>query len=466
MRRWWLPAILALLSVSAGAVAAVEPGVVAPAVPAVPPKSPVLSPRRVPVTLAGAIADANLRAALDRLLADPALGDARRRSCLVVTVDGRRVYEARPDERLIPASNLKLLTGLAALQKLGAETRLTTEVRTARPVEGGVVDGDLWLVGGGDPLLATADYAASFPNQPQLFTPLEALADRIKAAGVTTVTGAVRGDESRYDRQRYLPTWKPGYITDAESGPQSALVVNDGFSRYRPRRVAAAAPATWAAQALVGLLEARGVTVAGGAGEGTAPADGPVVARIESPTMREVVAQMLRESDNLTAELLVKELGRRVAGEGSTEAGLRVVRDAVAAAGLPAGHLATGDGSGLDRSGRASCSLLVQTILRDGPTGALTAGLAVASQDGTLARRFTDHPAAGRLRAKTGSLNGVTGLTGWVNPPAEQPDGPRLAFALLANEFGRDAVGFGLQESVARALARYPDAPPIDDLAP
>lgn len=466
MRRWWLPAILALLSVSAGAVAAVDPGVVAPAVPAVPPKSPVLSPRRVPAVLTQAIADARLRTALDRVLADPTLGAARQRSCLVVTVDGRRVYEARPDERLIPASNLKLLTGLAALEKLGADTRLATEVRTARPPTGGVVDGDLWLVGGGDPLLATADYAASFQNQPQLFTPLEALADRIKEAGVTTVTGAVRGDESRYDRQRYLPTWKPVYITDAESGPQSALVVNDGFNQYRPRRVAAAAPATWAAQVLVGLLQARGVTVAGGAGEGTAPAGGSTVARIESPTMREVVAQMLRESDNLTAELLVKELGRRFAGEGSTEAGLRVVREAVAAAGLPADHLAADDGSGLDRSGRASCSLLVQAITRDGPTGALTAGLPVAAQDGTLAKRFTGHPAAGRLRAKTGSLNSVTGLTGWVNPPPEQPDGPRLAFALLANEFGRDAVGFGLQESVARALARYPDAPPTNDLAP
>ncbi|HEX9968497.1 MAG TPA: D-alanyl-D-alanine carboxypeptidase, partial [Acidimicrobiales bacterium] len=211
MRRWWLPAILAVLSFSSGAVALSEPAALAPAaapVAAAPPKAGILSPRRVPRLLSDVVAESHLRTDLDRVLADPAIGGARDRSCLAVSRDGRRLYEARPDERLIPASNLKLLTGLAAVTKLGAEARFVTEVRAGRAPQGGVVDGDLWLVGGGDPLLSTTPYASSFRNQPQVFTPLEALADRIKEAGVTTVNGAVRGDESRYDRQRYLPTWK------------------------------------------------------------------------------------------------------------------------------------------------------------------------------------------------------------------------------------------------------------------
>jgi D-alanyl-D-alanine carboxypeptidase/D-alanyl-D-alanine-endopeptidase (penicillin-binding protein 4) len=470
VRRWLLPAVLAVLSLSSGAYALSEPAVLAPAaapVAAAPPTVGILSPRRVPELLSDTIAESRLRTGLDRVLADPAIGGARERSCLAVSQDGRRLYEARPDERLIPASNLKLLTGLAAVTKLGAESRFVTEVRAERAPQGGVVNGDLWLVGGGDPLLSTAAYAASFRNQPQVFTPLDALADSIKAAGITTVNGALRGDETRYDRQRYLPTWKPVYILDAESGPQSALTVNDNFVQYRPlKHIAATAPATHAASTLLALLQGRGVTVTGGAGEGTAPARGTVVAKVESPTVREVVGQMLRESDNLTAELLVKELGRRIAGEGSTAAGLRVMHEAVATTGLPADHMAAGDGSGLDRSGRASCSLLLKTIERDGPTGSITAGFPVAAKDGTLARRFEGHPAAGRLRAKTGSLDDVVGLSGWIDPPGNAADGPRLAFALLANGFGRDAVGRSLQESVAAVLARYPEAPPAAELAP
>lgn len=461
MRRWWLPAVLGVLSLCSGALALSEPVVLASAVPAAPPKVPVLSVRRVPVVLSGAIADARLRSRLDAALADPAY----RRSCLSVDRDGRRLYDVRPDERLIPASNLKLLTGFAALTRLGREARYTTEARSTRPPSNGVLDGDLFLVGGGDPLLGTADYAATFRNQPQVFTPLERLADEIKAQGITTVTGVVRGDESRYDRQRYIPTWKPGYRADGEIGPQSALVVNDGFAAFGARTQPAPAPATHAAAVLVALLQARGVTVAGGAGEGRAEA-GPTVARLDSPPMRDVVAQMLRESDNMTAELLVKELGHRFGGDGSTEAGLRVIRETVAAAGLPAEPLALFDGSGLDRGDRATCRVLIESVARDGPTGALAAGMPVAAQDGTLARRFQNHPAAGRLRAKTGSLDNVASLSGWMNPPAATPDGPRLAFALVANDFGRDAVGRALQEAVAAALAAYPEAPKPEELRP
>ena len=453
--------VLAIACMCSTALAVYEPVALAPAVPVGPPKVPVLSPRRVPVALSGAIADARLQRRLDAALVDPVF----RRSCLVVDRDGLRLYEARPDERLIPASNLKLLTGFAALTRLGAETRFTTEARATRPTRGGVVDGDLFVVGGGDPLLGTADYAATFRNQPQVFTPLERLADDIKAQGITAVTGAVRGDESRYDQQRYIPTWKRAYIADGEIGPQSALVVNDGFAAFGPRTTPAPAPATHAAAVLVALLQARGVTVGGGAGEGKAGA-GPAVARVESPPMREVVAQMLRESDNMTAELLVKELGHRFAGSGSTEAGLRVIRDTVAAAGLPTEPLALVDGSGLDRGDRATCRVLLESVVRDGPTGALAAGMPVAAQDGTLARRFQGHPAAGRLRAKTGSLDNVAALSGWMNPPPTTPDGPRLAFALVANDFGREAVGRALQESVAAAMAAYPEAPKPEELAP
>ena len=92
-----------------------------------------------------------------------------------------------------------------------------------------MITGDVWLVGGGDPLLATQDYVHTFRRPPEPVTSLEALADGVVAAGVTQITGRVVGDESRYDTQRYVASWPARYIRAPEIGPMSALSVNDGF---------------------------------------------------------------------------------------------------------------------------------------------------------------------------------------------------------------------------------------------
>ena len=464
MRRWLLPGILTLATASSAVLALgwPRPGAAGEEGPG--PRTPVLSPRRVPALLSQVVADTRLRSALDATLAEPALGGGRDRSCLVVRHGSRPIFVRRPDERLIPASNLKVLTAVAVLSRLGPEERLVTEVRAGRPPgPGGVVDGPLWLVGGGDPLLATADYAASFMNQPQLYTPMEALADRVVAAGVREVRGGVIGDETRYDTQRYVPTWRPVYVTAPEVGPASALDVNDGFAVFAPRHVAAPEPDVHAAGVLTALLQARGVRVSAPPGEGRTPGGASTLARLPSHPVRELVGEMLRESDNLTAELLVKELGHRFAGRGTTAAGVGVMRDALAAAGLPVSHLAAVDGSGLDRADRASCTLLLAALDTTGRKGAVAAGFPVAARDGTLARRFLGNPAAGRLQAKTGALEGVAGLNGFVDLAA---GGEPLVFSLLANDLPRDAVGRALQERVGAVLARYPEAPPPATLAP
>src|SRR5690606_7760656 len=106
-----------------------------------------------------------------------------------------------------------------------------TVVRGAAPVDG-VVTGDLHLVGGGDPVLATNPYADRFPRQPQLRTDIESLADAVVAAGVRRVEGSVVGDESRYDAQRYVAGWPGRYLDQNVVGPLSALSVNDSFARY------------------------------------------------------------------------------------------------------------------------------------------------------------------------------------------------------------------------------------------
>ena len=154
--------------------------------------------------------EARLAAALQPIAAS--LTDS---SCLRVTVDGEQIVDVHGDTPLIPASTLKLLTASVALDVLGADHKYTTTVQAAAAPVGGVVNGDVWLVGGGDPLLATHDYLGMFRHPPDPVTPLESLADSIVAAGVTQITGRIVGDESRYDAERYVPSWPKRYISRA-----------------------------------------------------------------------------------------------------------------------------------------------------------------------------------------------------------------------------------------------------------
>jgi D-alanyl-D-alanine carboxypeptidase/D-alanyl-D-alanine-endopeptidase (penicillin-binding protein 4) len=421
-------------------------------------RTPVLSVHRVPSVIAAPVAGRRLRADLDALaqLLPPS-------SCLVVT--GPEIsYSHRGDQPVVPASTQKLLTAAAALEALDPESRFrTTVVAAAEPAADGVV-GDLALVGGGDPLLATADYMSRFRRQPQLFTDLDGLAAAIAEAGVRRVAGGIVGDESRYDRQRYLPSWPSRYIEQDSIGPASALTVNDGFARYPHRgdRSAplepAADPPTEAAAVLTRLLEARGIDVAVPPRSGTAPDDGVELAAIESPPLPDVVGQLLRESDNETGELLLKELGRTV-GSPSYAGGAEVVSEAVGDR-----SATVEDGSGLSVGNRVTCDLLVDVLQRSETGELITDRLPVAGESGTLAERFVGTPLDGTLRAKTGSLTSVSALAGLI-----EDDDPPLTFALVVNvDPGArvpETVG-PLQQRIGEVLAAWPRGPDLAVLGP
>lgn len=355
-------------------------------------------------------------------------------SCLMVA-DGEEVlFERNPDLGVIPASTMKLLTATAVLARIEPESRLATPVLAgARPDAAGVVAGDLWLVGGGDPVLGTLPYGHSFRRQPQLLTAIEVLADRLVAAGVRRVTGRVVGDDGRYERVRYLPSWPARYVSGNETGPLSSLSVNDAFERWTTGKVPFSDPAAGAAGVLNELLRQRGVQVDHPPASGAFPKGAVELASVASPTITELVGQMLRESDNTTAELLLRELGLRVLGTGTTGAGRRVVVDTLRRMGLPMAGVRVVDASGLDRGNRVTCRFLV-ALLTDAPTAALTAGgLPVAAQSGTLYRRFLATPVAGHVRAKTGTIRGVSGLAGHADGAGDRP----LTFAYIQNNVGR-----------------------------
>ena len=341
---------------------------------------------------------------------------------------GRTLYSRQADLALIPASALKLVTGAVALAQIGGSTRFTTEVRGGPPPRADGTVGDLWLVGGGDPLLSTADFAVDggYDGQPRLATSMEALADRVVAAGDPHRPGRILGDDSRYDDQRLVPTWLPRYIANFDVGPISALTVNEGFATFPPAPSYALSPAALAADVLAALLRARGVTV-GGTGDGRAPAGAAVVASIESPPLTEVVGEILQHSDNMAAEMMVKELGVRFGEPGPPPPAWPSSATTWSSQGLPVEGVATVDGSGLDRSDRVTCELL-QQVLATGRRGQ-------RARPGPAGGRPQRHPPpavrrARRRRARCGPRRarsqGVVALTGWATgaPGRARANGP------------------------------------------
>jgi D-alanyl-D-alanine carboxypeptidase/D-alanyl-D-alanine-endopeptidase (penicillin-binding protein 4) len=420
--------------------------------------TPLWSPRRVPQPIVDAVGAQRLQSDLDQ-----SLGDTN--ACFVVDLGGAPLATRAADVPFIPASTEKILTGVVALSVLGPDARLETRALAPKAPENGALE-RLYLVGGGDPLLATPAFQQAFEEDAvtrgNATTPLTALADAIVATGVRRIPGGIVADDSRYDTLRFLPTWKETYRTDGQVGPIGALTVDRGFSVLRPRPISVEDPALYAAQQLQGMLSARGVTVGAAPTRGTAPTGSVEVATLQSPPIRDVVAEVLRVSDNLGAEMLVREIGFRLAQQGSTEAGTKAVAERLAALGVPTAGLTLVDGSGLDRGNRVTCQTLVAALeLGARPElAALWAGLAVSGQSGRLVNEFKGTPLEGKVRAKTGSLDGVTGLVGIVDV------GRPVRFAFVANAAFTEGAGINLRNRVASVIARFPDAPPADVLVP
>lgn len=419
--------------------------------------TPLWSARRVPQVLVEGVGAQHLQAAMDFA----AGGEG---NCFEITEGDTVLASKNADAPVLGASTQKVLVAAAALAALGPDSTFVTRAVASGGVGDGTVD-KLYLVGAGDPVLSTSDYVAALQQGKwtgnDVTTSMESLADAIVAKGVKRIPGGIVGDDSRYDDERYIPTWKPEYRTGGDIGPIGALTVNDGLTSVS-RKTLADDPALNAAQTLAGLLTARGVQV-GTSSHGTAPGDAAEVASVTSPPLKDIVASMLTSSDNLSAEMLVKELGVHDSKQGTTAAGTAAVKARLLALGLPAEPLALVDGSGLDRGNRITCNLLVRTLglASSRPEfAAIVLGLPVAGQSGTLIDQMTGTPLAGRLRAKTGSLQGVAGLTGLVET------GPALRFAFIDTGDFAEGAAPSIRLKLASIIGTFPDAPPADTLVP
>ena len=251
----------------------------------------------------------------------PLLDVVDQRSCTAISLDGRLVGERNAAQVVIPASNMKILVAAVASEVLGNDFRYTTRLVGPAPV-GGVVQGDVFLVGGGDPLLSSEWYPDSGLDRmaPFNITSLDELARRLVAAGVTQISGVVRGDDSRYDDERQIDSWG-GDVFGIEAGPYDALLVND--ARVLGDEQRSGDPSEAAAREFVRILAEQGITVSGGAGTGVAPESAAELASIDSEPLPAAIAEMLTNSDNNTAEMMLKEIGLAASGAGTRQAGRR-----------------------------------------------------------------------------------------------------------------------------------------------
>jgi D-alanyl-D-alanine carboxypeptidase/D-alanyl-D-alanine-endopeptidase (penicillin-binding protein 4) len=363
------------------------------------------------------------------------------RSGVAVLSDSGEAVTGRGQQTLLaPASTMKLLTTLAALDTLGATHTFTT--RVVSPAEGRIV-----LVGGGDPLLT--DKASSSPEKA---ASLQALAQEtaaaLKAAGVKRVS--LGYDATLFSGPDFSPAWKKtwrSYLARV-----SPLLVDEGrFNAWQSDPHPARTAATAFARRLAGL----GITVTKVA-SAKATDTATELASVQSAPLSAIVGRTLRLSDNLAAEMIARQVALATGATPSFTGATGAVKAWLVAHGLWADGMRLVDGSGLSDRSRVTPLVLakaVATSLDSEALGAVAAGLPVAGRTGTLKHRFaeaSEKVARGNVHAKTGTIPGVAALAGYLTTQ----DGARLVFAAVANDARGQTTAYTWLDRTATALVR------------
>ncbi|MCK6440054.1 MAG: D-alanyl-D-alanine carboxypeptidase/D-alanyl-D-alanine-endopeptidase [Planctomycetes bacterium] len=431
--------------------------------------------------------------ALGAPLAPSKAGKETRSGAVVIDLDtGKTVYSHNADTALTPASNMKLFTTAAALCELGENFELRTEIRTHGTIRGGELDGDLVLVGFGDP-----NISGRFHNGDATFV-LREMAKELRKKGISKVRGKLLFDDSYFSGASFHPDWPADQYLKWYTAEVSALCLNDNCltitvtpgksgeaariacvpeTRYatfegsvqtisgradplvgwtRPRdsntlslwgkvanqRAAYQGectvhdPAAFFAKVLAEVLGKEGIAINGGVERKDFSADELNGFELAARHVSDLPATLFvtnTDSQNLYAECLFRILGARKAGEGSFTGGAKAVQAFLKNASLPVDGLVIRDGSGLADTNRVTTrtlASLLQYMSKRKDFAVFKNSLAVAGSTGTLERRLTGDLTNGRVFAKTGYINKVGALSGYIDTKA----GKRYAFAVVVND--------------------------------
>lgn len=366
----------------------------------------------------------------------------------VVDAESGRPVCARAAKRpRVLASNTKLFTTSTALSRFGPQYRIVTKLLGDGDVDpGGVLRGSLYLQGAGDPALGAPAFYNRYGGG--LGTNLFALKAQLRAAGVRRVAGRLYADDTIFDRLRGVAD--SGYATSPYVGPLSGLSFDSGY-RGSIGQGFASDPARLAAKKLAAALRSAGIAIRARVARGAAPAGAETLAAVRSPSMSRLVEATAVYSNNFFAEMLTKLLGAHFGAAGTTAAGTAVVERFARSHGS---GIQAADGSGLTRGNRASPAQVVgllQTMRQTAVGEEFVQDLALTGHEGTVADRTRGTAAYGRCRTKTGTLSGVSALSGYCF----NRSGREMIFSILMNSVSDLSLAHYEQDKIAGLVASY-----------
>ncbi|MXW57517.1 MAG: hypothetical protein F4124_05310 [Acidimicrobiia bacterium] len=445
--------------------------------------TPLVSTRRLTPLLAPSLTEPDFFDTLDGIMAA-----APSSACVHVTLDDRAppLYESNASIQVMPSEAFLLLTLATAHKELGPDHAYSTSVLSVVPMEDGVVNGDIYIVGGGDPLLLTPEFVATLDEgENRLHTPIEQLAQDLVDDGLALVTGAVVGDATRYDDLLYVGSWPPNIIESQNIGTLLALQFDDGWVQFPvPDSAvegeeaveettegtvgyqAAENPPFYAAALFDDMLEARDVVIRRSPRSEAVPEgeEAYTLATIESAPLSEHYQQIIDNRDIETTELLLKEIGQVTSGTGSTRAGSRAVETVLAGVGVDVDEFQVlqFDGSGLDPANVATCPVFTALFDSDEFSPFFHELLPTAAEDTSLQTRFAGVESPERIRAFSGGSSNGTAMIGYIDIGR----GQEMTFAFIANQqdVSDNQALRELEDRIVRHLATLRAKPSLDDI--
>lgn len=406
------------------------------------------SPARTPLE--------TLRFSIDSLVNDPMFANSQLGVLIVNPKSGDTLYSRNAGKLFMPASNQKVLTASVALHQLGPEYRFRTVIAKSGVLANGTLNGDLVVIGNGDPTLSDRVRGSAM-------TAMQSIADSIAARGIRRITGTIRAGGDVFPGNIYAYGWELDDLTSSGT-PTDELLFNEGMVRvvrHTPRGdtidfVGTDNPTLAYLAALDTALRSRGV-IAARVTDSIALSNAVLdtVYAFSSPPLREILPHFLKPSQNQIGEILIKTLGRERTGVGIPDSGAAVITRQLKEWGVDSSGVYVYDGSGLSRHDLVSPETMVKILVamqRDPSFRIFYDALPVAGVDGTIRTRMVGTAAANNVHAKTGTIEFVRSLSGYVNTA----DNETLVFSFLSNHFTVPVSQITrVQDAVGVLLANY-----------